>query len=212
MKVKAHTRYKTKDGIIVPGTTTITGLLNKPALIKWSNDLGLRGISVGSYVDDKAMIGSLSHEMILAHLSKRDPDTADYSKNQIDQAENSFLSYLEWEKQHKIEPILTEHQEVSEIYRYGGTFDFYGLVDGMFEIIDFKTGKGIFPEFWIQISGYSGLLKEIGKEINGYRILNIPRTEDENFKEEYRGDVSLHFQAFLKLLDFYYINKQLMSK
>ena len=206
MKVKAHIRYRLANGEIVPGTTTITGLLNKPALIKWSNNLGLKGISVGSYVDDKAMIGTLAHEMILAHLSKRKPETEDYSKNQIDAAENSFLSYLEWEKQHKIVPIITEHQAVSERYKYGGTLDFYGLVDEIPELIDFKTGSGIYDEMWFQIAAYGNFAPGC---IKRYRILNIPRTEDESFKEEVKTDLSLHFEAFLKLLDFYYLNKQI---
>ena len=35
---QAHTVYKTADGIRVPGVTTVLGVLNKPALIKWAND------------------------------------------------------------------------------------------------------------------------------------------------------------------------------
>jgi hypothetical protein len=206
MKTKAHTRYRLANGEIVPGTTTITGLLAKNALIKWSNDLGLKGISVGSYVDDKAMIGTLAHEMILAHLSKREPETEDYSKNQIDAAENSFLSYLEWEKQHLVTPILTEFQAVSETHKYGGAFDFYGSIDDTLEVVDFKTGSGIYDEMWLQVAAYGQLIKE---PIRRYRILNIPRTEDESFKEEVKTDLSLHFEGFLKLLDFYYINKQI---
>jgi len=206
MKSNAHQRYKLLDGTMVPGTTTITGLLNKPALIIWANRLGLQGIDSSKFRDDKADIGTLAHEMILAHLSKRKPETEDYSKNQIDAAENSFLSYLEWEKQHIIEPKLTEFKAVSELYKYGGAFDFYGSIDGTLEVVDFKTGSGIYDEMWLQISAYGKLIPE---PIQRYRILNIPRTEDESFKEEVKTDLSLHFEAFLKLLDFYYINKQI---
>ena len=206
MKSKAHQRYKLENGEGVPGVTTIIGQLNKPALIIWANRLGLQGIDSSKFRDDKADIGTLAHEMILAHLSKRKPETEDYSKNQIDAAENAFLSYLEWEKGHKIEPILTEKQLVSERYKYGGTLDFYGLVDGVLEVTDFKTGSGIYDEMWLQVSAYGNL---VPGPTNRYRILNIPRTEDESFKEEVKTDLSLHFEAFLKLLDFYYINKQI---
>src|SRR4030042_6490702 len=117
MKTNAHQRYKLKSGELVPGVTTVTNQLNKPALIIWANRLGLQGIDSNKFRDDKADIGTLAHEMILAHLSKRESETEDYSKNQIDAAENSFLSYLEWEKQHVIVPHLTEHQAVSETYK-----------------------------------------------------------------------------------------------
>ncbi len=207
MKGKAHQRYVLADGKTqVPGVTTITGQLAKPALIPWANRMGLQGIDTSKYVDDKGEIGTLAHEMILAHLSKRQPETEDYSKKQIDAAENAFLSYLEWEKGHKLVPELTEVQAVSEKFGYGGTFDLYGVVDGVYELIDFKTGSGIYPEMWLQVSAYGGL---IGGHIQRYRILNIPRTEDESFKEEVKSDLSLHFQAFCKLLEFYNINKQI---
>lgn len=206
MKLNAHQRYKLLSGEIVPSVTTITGLLNKPALIVWANKLGLQGIDSAKFRDDKADIGTLAHEMILAHLSKREPETEDYSKNQIDAAENSFLSYLEWEKGHIIQPILTEKPLISEKYRYGGMLDFYGMVDGVLEITDFKTGSGIYDEMWLQVAAYGNL---VPGPANRYRILNIPRTEDESFKEEVKTDLSLHFEAFLKLLDFYYLNKQI---
>ncbi len=41
---KVHTRYKLKNGLLVPGVTTVTGVLDKPALIIWANRLGLQGI------------------------------------------------------------------------------------------------------------------------------------------------------------------------
>ncbi len=208
MKTKAHQKYLLADGKTqVPGVTTITGQLAKPALVPWANKLGLAGIDVSKFVDDKSQIGTLAHEMILAHLSKRQPETEDYSKNQIDAAENAFLSYLEWEKGHKLIPELTEVQAVSEKLGYGGTFDLYGLVDGVYELIDFKTGSGIYPEMWLQVAAYGQIVP--GDSPQRYRILNIPRTEDESFKEEVKSDLSLHFEAFCKLLDFYNINRQI---
>ncbi|MBD3393661.1 MAG: hypothetical protein GF410_16730, partial [Chitinivibrionales bacterium] len=63
-KGKVHTRYYNKAGKQVPGTTTITGVMNKSALVKWANGLGLRGIDVKNYVDELATIGTLAHYMI----------------------------------------------------------------------------------------------------------------------------------------------------
>ena len=105
-KFKAHTIYKNKDGKRVPGTTTITGMLNKPALVRWANKMGLNGIDTSKFVDDKAAIGTLAHEMITNGLVNKPVDTGDYSKNQIEAAENSVLSFYNWEKEHKIEAML----------------------------------------------------------------------------------------------------------
>ncbi|GAI86127.1 unnamed protein product, partial [marine sediment metagenome] len=48
------------EKLIKPERKTI-GVLNKPALVPWANNLGLQGINVKDYVDDKADIGTLAH-------------------------------------------------------------------------------------------------------------------------------------------------------
>ena len=37
---RAHITYKLADGTAVPGVTTVLSVLNKPALVKWANNLG----------------------------------------------------------------------------------------------------------------------------------------------------------------------------
>jgi hypothetical protein len=64
MKTKAHIIYKLADDSRVPGCTTICGILDKPALLEWANRIGLQGIEMRRYVDDKADIGTLAHDMI----------------------------------------------------------------------------------------------------------------------------------------------------
>ena len=48
-KPSAHTVYTDSLGTRVPGATTIIGILDKPALIKWANNLGLAGIDSTKY-------------------------------------------------------------------------------------------------------------------------------------------------------------------
>jgi hypothetical protein len=112
--VRAHQRYKMEDGTIVPGVTTVVGILNKPALVPWANKLGLEGIDVSKYVDKTAVIGTCAHYLVQCHLAGEEPDLSDYSAQEISLAENALLKYWEWEKQFKITPILLETQLVSE--------------------------------------------------------------------------------------------------
>lgn len=96
-KAQAHIVYKLKDGTRVPGVTTLTGVMDKPALVPWANRLGLERIKVREYVDDLAQIGRLAHYMVQCRVEsmiKGDevkPDLSDYTPNQIDLAENGFL-------------------------------------------------------------------------------------------------------------------------
>jgi len=213
-KVKAHIRYKNRKGGSIPGTTTITGLLAKPALIKWANNLGLQGIDSTKYRDKMADIGILAHYLIMCHL-KEIPEKVkleamtEYSKDDIDKAENCVLSYFEWEKGHKIEPIIVETPLISESFQFGGTVDCFCKLDGEPILLDFKTGKGIWPEMFYQLGAYFELLKENGYAVGGARILRIGRSEDEGFEERGIAVVELdhNWEIFETLRKLYRLTK-----
>jgi len=210
-KYKAHIRYKLKDGTRVPGVTTITGELgwNKRVLINWANRIGLDGIEASKYTDDKADIGTLAHKFITDTLQGKKTNTNDYSKNQIERAENSVISFNSWIKNHRLEPQIIEKPLVSENFQFGGTPDIYGLVDGVYTLIDLKTGKGIYDEYLIQAGGYSILLEEHCYKIEKILILNIPRVASEKFLVEDEVNISVCRNIFLNCLKNYQLKKQI---
>lgn len=211
-KGQPHQIYKTKDGTKVVGVTTVLGVLNKPALVGWANRLGLEGIEVGKYVDNLADIGTLAHALIEAHLRKEQFDTSDYSKNQIDKAENAVLKFFEWEKQHKLEPIAMEAQLVSETHKYGGTCDIYCKLDGKLTLIDIKTAKAVYGEHHTQCVAYEQLLNETGNKVEDVLILRVGREETEGFEVIPVTKRALHLKKFLAALDIYNLNRALAKK
>ena len=206
---KAHTVYELADGTRVPGATTITGLLNKPHLVRWANKLGLEGIDSSKYTDEAAAVGTLAHALVQAHLQGETLDTSMFSPAQVDLAENAVLSYLEWESRHKIEPIMLEKPMVSEKLRYGGTLDCYCMLDGIPTLIDFKTGKAIYDEYFVQTAAYKELLLELKLPVERVQILRIGRDETEGFEERAITSTDRYFQIFTNLLDVYYLKKSL---
>ncbi|MBR5094117.1 MAG: hypothetical protein IK095_03395 [Oscillospiraceae bacterium] len=209
---KAHVRYKTSDGKIVPGATTITGLLNKPFLIRWANQLGLEGIDSSTYTDEAAKVGTLAHALIQADLQGTRLDMAQYSPLQVDLAENAVLSGYEWKKRHVIEPIFCEAPIVSDALRYGGTVDCYCVLDGKRVLLDFKTGKAIYEEYFVQLAAYADLLREAGYPVEECRILRVGRDATEGFEERSVTDTRKWSQIFRHLLDIYYLKKELNWK
>lgn len=205
---KAHTRYVLADGSQVPGVTTVLGVLNKPALVPWANKLGLAGVDVSKYVDALAEVGQIAHYLILSHLRSEKPELSDYAPSQVDKAENSFLSFLEWSKQHELKPLLQETPLVSEILRFGGTPDFFGLVDGVHEVIDFKSGKAIYDEHICQIAAYEHLVSEKQNVlVDRLRILQIGRDESEGFSERVITEWSTPWLIFKHCLAIYNLKK-----
>ena len=210
-KVKAHIIYKNEEGKRVPGVTTFIGILNKPALVPWANNLGLQGINVKDYVDDKAGIGTLVHEMMFCDLKNEKVDTSYYTAIQIEIAKNSFKKYLNWKKKHTIESIVLEYGMVSEKYQYGGTIDNYCLLDGIPTLIDYKTSKAIYSEMFIQVAAYKQLLREHEHKVKNVAILRVGRDELEGFeyKEIPAKKINLCWKMFKNCMAIYNLKKQL---
>lgn len=211
-KAQAHQKYYLKDGTLVPGTTTITGLLDKPALKYWANKIGLQGIEIAKYTDALANVGTAAHAAVIADLSgrKADDELADLAPDVRALAENCYLSFCAWAKGHTVEPIIMETPLVSEHFRYGGKADFAGLIDGELEVVEFKTG-GIWPEHFTQLAAYGQLLRENGiidKPVSRYRVLSIPRAATETFDEKVKGDVAVEWLIFQHLLAVYWLKKE----
>ena len=134
-------------------------------------------------------------------------DTSDYSAQQIDQAENAYLKWLEWKKDKVLTPYLIETPLVSELFQYGGTPDFLGEVNGILKLVDLKTGY-VGKEAYIQTCAYRELLIENGYPPAGrILILGIPRTEDEKFVEIPYTDFENGWQYFKYLRQCYDLEK-----
>jgi len=210
VEVKARARvrpgYFLADGTKVPSVTTVLGVLNKPALVKWAKNLGLQGIDASKYVDSLAAIGTLAHAMATAQIRGENVKAvcADADPSTVDLAENCYISFLGWAKNKVIEPILMEEPLVSEGFRFGGKFDFYGRIDGRITLMDMKTGKGIWPEHFYQLAGYRQLLVENGHaEPEDYMVLNIPRAASESFDTQTRTDMAGAWRVFKSALYLY---------
>jgi len=207
-KTKIHTRYTKKDGTRVPSVTTVLNVLAKPALIDWAWKMGLEGEDYKKHRDDKAEIGSLAHYLILCHIKGEQPDTRNYSQEQIDKAENCLISYFEWANGHTILSLLAEKPLVSEKYGFGGTPDHFALVDEIETLVDYKTGKGIYEEYYYQTASYAKLLEEDGHLTKRIMILNIPRSEDESFTVKVYKNFERGWQIFYHCLQIYKLMKE----
>jgi hypothetical protein len=89
---------------------------------------------------------------------------------------------------------------VSEIHRFGGTFDI-GAVLGDMAMVDIKTSKGIYPVSMVpQIAAYGQLFNEHHPEnpMKGYHIIRLG--EDGSFEHKYWLDVGWAWKVFLGCL------------
>lgn len=206
---RAHRRYKTSAGESVPGATTVTGLLGKPWLVKWANNLGLEGVDSSAYIDETAKVGTLAHAMIQAELQGLELDRSRCTPAQLSLAENALDSFRAWRGGRRVEPIHCEVPFVSDSMRYGGTVDCYCMLDGKPTLLDFKTGKAIYEENFVQLAAYAELLREKGLEVAQTGVLRVGRDAAEGFEERFTADTRPWFEIFRRLLDVYWLKKEL---
>lgn len=209
---RQYTVYKNSNGDRVPGVTTILGVMDKPALVKWANNLGLQGIDSAKYVDGLARIGTLAHYIIECYLKKQDVDYSDYTENEITAAENSVLKFFRWLESNNFEVIASELQLVSDKYNYGGTIDCICKLNGKVTLLDFKTCKGCYSEHHTQAVAYKLLAEEFDYKIDDIRILRIGRDDDEGFEEITVGKIDAHERRFHICRELYEVNKELNRK
>jgi hypothetical protein len=211
-KTQVHIRYKTEDGTLVPGVTTVLGVLDKGrGLLIWANKCGLAGQDINKVTDASAAAGTLAHEMIAHRWGAEEPDYDAYSKELLTKAQNAVRSYEAWEQHHTLEPQLVEEPMVSEQFKFGGTLDCYGLIDGKPGIVDLKTSKAIYDSYFYQLAAYCQLLEERGYPVETVRILRIGRDESEGFEERFvnRDSLSPYFSIFRHCLAIYNLRKKI---
>lgn len=208
-KGKAHTKYYTKDGQQVPGVTTVLGVINKPFLIKWANNLGLQGIDSTKYVDALANIGTIAHYLIECDIAGTVPYTDDYSPNDLKAAMRSFDSWRAWRRDKEIIPIFSERAMVSNVHGYGGTVDHYVLIDGIPTLLDIKTAKAIYSEQLVQVVAYREAMLENGHIVDDCRIIRVGREEGEGFEDKSVDLLEQRFDLFSHALAIYNLQKTL---
>lgn len=212
MKTQIHTVYKTKDGVRVPGTTTVIGILDKPALLNWAWKLGTQGLDYRKVRDTAATIGTIAHYMAECDIKGIKPDLSDYAPNDVEKAENSFLAFLEFRTTNKLVPIHSELALVSEQFCYGGTIDIYATLNGGEPcLLDLKTSSGLYPEFRLQMAAYEHLLIENGYPVSTVHLLRIDKGSGE-FHHHTIGDLVDEWEMFKSLLTVYRLKSKIWKE
>jgi hypothetical protein len=208
-----HTIYRLADGTRVPSVTTYLGILNKPAIVQWAWELGTQGLDYRKVRDQSGDTGTLVHYMILCALNHTEPDLEDYTQNEITTTTIPIGKFNKWHKEHEVCPILLEKPMVSEKYRYGGTFDFYGTIDGILTLLDFKTSGAVYPENFYQLAAYEQLLIENEYDApDKVAVLRVSKSIDEGLEYREIGKLDVSWKIFLACQQVYELQKEARRK
>jgi hypothetical protein len=126
------------------GSTTIAGNAGwgKQGLMWWANKMGLEGYKLHEAQQLATVPGSLVHAMVERYIEEytlpagekirplTDYVDFEYSKEDLDLAENSFINFLEWWEQFEVDPVSIEPILINNKDGYGCTPDLIAYVKG----------------------------------------------------------------------------------
>ena len=146
-----------------PSVTQILDVLRKIGLENWFK------WNTPKFINDESSkgkeIGTLIHQAIQDHIELREVKIDTIYPEEVMNALKAFMQFKKDHPEiilHKSEMMLT-----SEIYKYNGTLDCLGEIDGKSIIYDWKTSKckdkekpDIYMEYIYQVSAYVNLYNE----------------------------------------------------
>lgn len=189
--------YRLASGLKVPGTTQIIGRYkDSGALIRWAYNRGKEGLDLYDSRDKAADVGSVAHAMVEAKIAGLAPYEVPELKLLDDggqlQAQNAYDNYREWAQGSKLEIVAQEMQLVSEKYRFGGTPDAIGSINGELCLVDWKTSNGVYSDYLLQLAAYRILWEENNPDqplTGGFHLCRFAKDH---------GDFSHHFYRELE--------------
>lgn len=203
------------DGERLPSVTTILSRFKESgALLYWAWNEGREGRDYRETRDKAADAGSAAHEMVQCWKTKAQFDRSKYSEATINLAKNAFASFLEWSKQTKLEIAAAEVSLISKAHRFGGTMDGV-LVQEKLSLADWKTAKGVYADYVLQLAAYGILWEENYPErplLGGYHLCRFSKAESDDspvsFSHHFWENLDVAKRQFLLLREAYDLDKR----
>lgn len=193
------------DNYQYPSVTTIIGILRKPALEYYFKTHTPEFIEAEG--EKAKQIGTAIHDAIFNHIEKTGLDTETNYPDEVKICVESFLKFKAETPEIKLNrsEILVENDE----FKYSGTLDCVGEIDGELVIVDWKTAKGelkIYDEAKYQVSAYvkaynetngtdikKAVIVAIGKDAVGFARLDLTAEEIDKAFEVFKHAAAIYY-------------------
>lgn len=157
---------------------------------------------------DEILPSGFTEEQI-EKLGITDYDLKRYLQKSFSKTEDKMMKgFFEWWEKFKPETISSEQQIYSKKYKYAGTMDWLGTIEIKGErvliICDWKTGRGLYKNYDLQISSYLHAYAEMNprKKLKPKRAFLLQLGKNKcgySFKEI--KDIPGDFVRFLRILE-----------
>lgn len=218
------------------GVTGVLGIIAKPALVNWAASEAAKNAEKALVArlggkksakitltekwiseviaeskkkhekikDEAAGVGTKCHEYFDKFIRGEElPDVT----NEIWPAIKAFRV---WFESSNLSLVAGDTDVASLAYEYGGALDAIAVDEhGDFVLVDFKTSKGVYSEYGLQVAAYANALEETyGIQCRRAVILRFSKTEPAEFEVKEVLNIKQSFQAFLLAKSLQWIMKK----
>lgn len=164
---------------VVPGVTSILGVMNRPALINWAASQAAEYVAAslkpGEALDDEqiqalvdgartayrrtrdraAEIGTVVHEWIERYAGAAiRGHRLRIPLPENEQARRGVEAFIGWTEAHDVKFLESERPIYSRSGDYAGTVDIIAEVNGVLSVLDVKTSTRVYPQYALQLAAY----------------------------------------------------------
>jgi len=178
--------------------TRINSIIDKPELRAWYAKTG--SVKAKEILHKRAGFGSTLHKLIEVTLKGEELSKSNYEPMLIE----SIELFEKWKEKFDLKPDALEQHLWSDKYQYAGTADYIGMFDGKLYILDWKTSRGIYDEYWLQSAAYvQAFYEQTGIKVHGVGILQIRDGEVNFLTKSYDEIMTVYFPVFLAAITIY---------
>ena len=222
--------YRAADGKRIPSVTTIISRFkDSGALMKWAYSTGrehgrLEALgqeapaSLYDVTTKAADIGTAAHAMVEVSINGGDPMMAAaylaLKPDEQPKAVNAFDMYRQWASMSNLEILHQELPLVSERFRFAGTPDAIGRVNGQLCLVDWKTSNGVYADYLLQLAAYRQLWEENNSEkplVGGFHLCRFSK-EHGDFAHHYYSELEKAWDMFRHLRAAYEYDGELKKR
>lgn len=154
--------------------------------------------------------GSIVHGLIEDYIKFGIDKTAKREYNE--QITSAFLAFLTWEKDNNVKWLESEIMVYSNNIYVAGRLDAVCMYQDKKYVVDFKSSKGFYDGYDLQVAAYSYLYndmpdRKIEDQIKNCLILRLDKETGIPEDKDYSKDIDRKYQAFTKLVDYFYLYK-----
>jgi len=195
---------------------------------------GLLRLNYDLYREGAADVGTIAHKLIgidvykkgierateaaakqfwIDEVNKLDKEIKEYDQELRDRAFVCFGAYQNWASMTHVDFEHIETAMVSNKHKFGGCLDAVGTAGGKRSLLDFKSSKKVWWDYYIQLAAYSILWHENYPDRpleGGYHILRFSKNGD--FAHHHLPELRNEAKYFLALRELFELEEGVRNR